>query len=90
MSRLRMAGIALTFAVGARASTPPTTLPMQAALTPAFLQPGHCYRIAFPIEGAPSYKVLELLEGGWMRAEIWTIGNIKVFWGVSITPVLSP
>ena len=75
MSRFRTAGIALTFAglmaIGARAFSMPTiTPPIQTALTPAFLQPGHCYRIAFPIEGAPSYKVLELLEGGWLRAEI--------------------
>lgn len=75
MSRLRTAGIALTFAgltaIGARAvSTPATTGHVQSAVTPAFLQPGHCYRIAFPIEGAPSYKVLELLDGGWVRAEV--------------------
>ena len=75
VTTLRTAGIVLTFAglmaIGARAfSTPIDAAPRQAALTPTFLQPGHCYRIAFPIEGAPSYKVLELLEGGWMRAEI--------------------
>jgi hypothetical protein len=38
--------------------------------TPAFLQPDRCYRIAFPIEGAPNYKVLERLDGGWVRAEV--------------------
>jgi hypothetical protein len=39
-------------------------------VTPAFLQANHCYRIAFPIEGAPQYKVLERLDGGWLRAEV--------------------
>ena len=37
---------------------------------PEFLQPGHCYRIAFPIEGAPNYKVLERLDNGWVRGEV--------------------
>jgi hypothetical protein len=40
------------------------------AAAPPFLQPDHCYRIAFPIEGAPNYKVLERLDGGWLRAEV--------------------
>jgi hypothetical protein len=75
VSRLRTAGIAVTFAalmaIGAHAYSTSMTAPtLQAASTPAFLQTGHCYRIAFPIEGAPSYKVLELLEGGWIRVEI--------------------
>ena len=75
MARLRTAGIALMFAgllaIGARLlATPITAPPVQPVMTPPFLQPGHCYRIAFPIEGAPSYKVLELLDGGWMRAEV--------------------
>ena len=38
--------------------------------TAAFLQADHCYRIAFPIEGAPQYKVLDRLDGGWVRAEV--------------------
>ena len=38
--------------------------------TPAFLHADHCYRIAFPIEGAPQYKVLDRLDGGWVRAEV--------------------
>ena len=37
---------------------------------PAFLTVGHCYRIAFPIDGAPNYKVLELVGDGWVRAEV--------------------
>ena len=44
--------------------------PAAQTAAPAFLQPDHCYRIAFPIEGAPNYKVLERLEGGWVRAEV--------------------
>lgn len=73
VSRLSTVALALMFAgltvIGARAFSPPSPS-MQAVVTPAFLQTGHCYRIAFPIEGAPSYKVLELLEAGWIRAEI--------------------
>ena len=34
------------------------------------LQAGQCYRIAFTIDGAPNYKVLEVLEGGWLKAEV--------------------
>ena len=37
---------------------------------PAFLEPGHCYRIAFTIQGAPNYKVLERLDNGWLRGEV--------------------
>jgi hypothetical protein len=43
--------------------------PAQAS-TPGFLTAGHCYRIAFPIDGAPNYKVLELVGEGWVRAEV--------------------
>jgi len=46
----------------AMAQTPGTALP--------FLQPDHCYRIAFTIDGAPNYKLLELLDGGWIKAEV--------------------
>ena len=35
-----------------------------------FLHAGSCYRIAFAIESPPNYKVLELLDGGWIRAEV--------------------
>ena len=40
------------------------------ATGPGFLQAGSCYRIAFPIESPPNYKVLEVLDGGWIRAEL--------------------
>jgi hypothetical protein len=35
-----------------------------------FIAPNSCYRIAFPIESPPNYKVLEVLESGWIRAEV--------------------
>jgi hypothetical protein len=35
----------------------------------AFLQVNRCYRFTFTIVGTPSWKVLEVLEGGWVRAE---------------------
>ena len=35
-----------------------------------FIAPNSCYRIAFPIESPPNYKVLDVLDGGWIRAEV--------------------
>jgi hypothetical protein len=52
------------------ALTSTRTASAQASGAPAFLQPGACYHIAFPIEGAPNYKVLERLDGSWVRAEV--------------------
>jgi hypothetical protein len=40
------------------------------AATPAFLQPDRCYRFAFAIPGATNWKVLEVLDGGWIKAEV--------------------
>jgi hypothetical protein len=37
-----------------------------------FLQPAHCYRFVFSVEGAPAWKVLEVLDGGWIKAEVDT------------------
>jgi hypothetical protein len=37
--------------------------------TPGFLQAGHCYRFTFSIEGTPEWKVLEVLDHGWIKAE---------------------
>ena len=34
------------------------------------LEPGACYRLVLPVQAAPQYKVLELLDGGWIRAEV--------------------
>jgi hypothetical protein len=39
-------------------------------LTPSFIQKGRCYRIAFTIDSAPGYKILEIGAGGWLRAEV--------------------
>ena len=33
-------------------------------------QANRCYRIAFPITGAPNWKVLEVHDNGWMKAEV--------------------
>lgn len=38
--------------------------------TPEFLQPGSCYRLTFPVESPPNYKILEHLDGGWVKAEV--------------------
>jgi hypothetical protein len=35
-----------------------------------FIAPNRCYRIAFPIESPPNYKVLEVLDDRWIRAEV--------------------
>lgn len=35
-----------------------------------FLQPGQCYRFTFSIDGMPAWKVLEVLDGGWIKAEV--------------------
>ena len=37
---------------------------------PAFLRSNSCYRLTFPIAGAPNWKVLEVLDAGWIRAEV--------------------
>ena len=42
----------------------------QAAGVPAFLQPGRCYRFTFPITGAPNWKVVEVHDAGWIKAEV--------------------
>jgi hypothetical protein len=36
----------------------------------SFLRVGHCYRIAFTIDSAAGYKVLEILDPTWIRAEV--------------------
>jgi hypothetical protein len=37
---------------------------------PTFLRANGCYRFTFPIAGAPNWKVLTLLEAGWIKAEV--------------------
>ena len=44
----------------------------RAVETPGFLKPGQCYRLSFSIEGAPAWKVLEVVDAGWIRAEVDT------------------
>ena len=44
----------------------------RAADVPAFLRSGQCYRLTFSVEGAPAWKVLEVLDAGWIRAEVDT------------------
>jgi hypothetical protein len=49
-----------------------TTQPNAASTlgVPAFLQAGRCYRFTFPITGAPNWKVLDVLDAGWVKAEV--------------------
>lgn len=49
---------------------PGSTAAAQTPAVPAFIEPGRCYRIAFPIDGALHYKVLERLDHGWIAAEV--------------------
>lgn len=37
---------------------------------PGFLRPNSCYRLTFSIAGAPNWKVIEVLDHGWVRGEI--------------------
>ena len=37
---------------------------------PALLRADRCYRLTFSIAGSPNWKVLEVLDNGWMRAEV--------------------
>jgi hypothetical protein len=54
------------------ASVPVTTQSATVADSgvPAFLQADSCYRFTFPIAGVPEWKVLDVLENGWIRAEV--------------------
>jgi len=45
--------------------------PSRAAAAPgSFLQPGTCYAFTFSIPGVPNWKVIEVLDAGWIRAEV--------------------
>jgi hypothetical protein len=37
---------------------------------PAFMQANRCYRLTFSIAGSPNWKVLEVVDNGWVKAEI--------------------
>lgn len=52
--------------IGVSTQTPAAAAPG----TPGFLLSGHCYRFTFSIEGTPAWKVLDLLDGGWIKAEV--------------------
>ena len=67
-------GFVMAFAVLAVLATyvPGST---QSAITaasgvPAFLRPNSCYRFTFAVVGAPNWKVIEVLDNGWVRGEI--------------------
>jgi hypothetical protein len=64
------AGALVLIGVGIGASTQPAAA--AAAAPPGFLQSGHCYRFVFSIEGAPTWKVLDVLDAGWIKAEVDT------------------
>lgn len=58
---------------------------------PDFLRVGQCYRIAFTIDSAPSYKVLEVRDDGWLKAEV-DAGSAKAkrqwFW-VNVSQIVT-
>ncbi len=43
---------------------------IEPAGVPGFLRANSCYRLTFAIAGSPNWKVLELLDKGWIKAEI--------------------
>ncbi len=74
MNRLQScvaAALASAVVVATLTASQPVDPPQQAgAAAVSFLREGRCYRIAFTIDSASSYKVLEILDGGWIRAEV--------------------
>jgi hypothetical protein len=42
----------------------------RATMVPAFFEADRCYRLTFTIAAAPNWKVLEVVDGTWIRAEI--------------------
>jgi hypothetical protein len=61
-------GVVLLAAVTAAGRAQATTA--QPGPTHPFLTVNACYRFVFPIAGAPQWKVLEILDEGWIRAEV--------------------
>ena len=51
------------------AATPQPTEGTQTTV-PAFIRADRCYRLTFPIAGSPNWKVLEVLDNGWIKAEV--------------------
>lgn len=63
------AALIIVGATAAQSRQPAVVGSEEASLHPV-LQPGRCYRLVFPIPGAPSYKVLEIGRGSWIKAEV--------------------
>lgn len=59
--------VAIVAVIAFSSSTPASG---QASPAHRFLEVNHCYRFVFPIAGSPQWKVLEILDGGWIRAEV--------------------
>jgi hypothetical protein len=64
---LMLAGL---IALGGMAGAATRQSPAAPAGLPGFLEPNRCYRFTFAIQGAPAYRVLELLDGGWIKATV--------------------
>jgi hypothetical protein len=64
--------IALLILVGAAGVYPMqyTSVPRSGPSTPDILTPGRCYRFVFGTQPFPNYKVLELVDAGWIKAEV--------------------
>ncbi len=52
------------------ATSTTVTTQSAAAGVPVFLRANSCYRLSFAIAGAPNWKVLEIADNGWIKAEI--------------------
>jgi hypothetical protein len=63
-----IAGALVVFAT----STPVTTQSTMRGPggTPEFIRADRCYRLTFSIAGSPNWKVLEVQDNGWVKAEI--------------------
>jgi hypothetical protein len=65
-----VAAVPVLVALGFTAAPVATQSAATAVATPAFLQPDRCYKFTFAIPGATNWKVIEVLEGGWIKAEV--------------------
>ena len=59
------AGLAVVVAAGVQNTTQAT-----GGGVPEFLRVGRCYRWTFAVAAAPTWKVLERLDNGWIKAEL--------------------
>ena len=95
MTRMLTAGVALLLGILLLGGTALLAWrsPAQPKSTsiPDFLRVGQCYKIAFTINSAPSYKVLELRDDGWFKAEV-DAGSAKAqrqwFW-VNVSQIVT-